>query len=84
MSSPSARSARKGDVTLNISAQRFPTEARTWLFIKNRDVLVSSIAAMVAGPIAAIANLPQLSLLFGGNEEDAGPLGWIGLIGTIK
>ena len=51
--------------------------------IKNRDILVSSIAAMVAGAIAAIANLLQFSLLFGGDEEDAGPLGWIGLIGTI-
>jgi heat shock protein HtpX len=51
--------------------------------IKNRDILVSSIAAMIAGAIAAIANLLQFSLLFGGDEEDAGPLGWIGLIGTI-
>ena len=51
--------------------------------IKNRDILVSSIAAMVAGAIAAIANVLQFSLLFGGDEEDAGPLGWIGLLGTI-
>jgi heat shock protein HtpX len=51
--------------------------------IKNRDILVSSIAALVAGAIAAIANVLQFSLLFGGDEEDAGPLGWIGLIGTI-
>jgi heat shock protein HtpX len=51
--------------------------------IKNRDILVSSIAAMVAGAIAGIANVLQFSLLFGGNEEDSGPLGWIGLIGTI-
>ena len=51
--------------------------------IKNRDILVSSIAAMVAGAIAAIANVLQFSLLFGGDEEDAGPLGWIGLIATI-
>jgi heat shock protein HtpX len=51
--------------------------------IKNRDILVSSIAAMVAGAIAAIANLLQFSLLFGGDEDDAGPLGWIGLLGTI-
>ena len=51
--------------------------------IRNRDILVSSIAAMVAGAIAAIANLLQFSLLFGGDDEDAGPLGWIGLLGTI-
>lgn len=51
--------------------------------IRNRDILVASIAATIAGAIAAIANLFQFSLLFGGDEEDAGPLGWIGLIGTI-
>jgi heat shock protein HtpX len=51
--------------------------------IKNRDILVSSIAAMVAGAIAAIANILQFSLLFGSDDEDSGPLGWIGLIGAI-
>jgi heat shock protein HtpX len=51
--------------------------------IKNRDILVSSIAAMVAGAIAAIANIFQFSLLFGGDDEDTGPLGWIGLLATI-
>jgi heat shock protein HtpX len=38
---------------------------------------------MVAGAIAAIANILQLSLLFGGDDEDSGPLGWIGFIATI-
>jgi heat shock protein HtpX len=51
--------------------------------IKNRDILVSSIAALVAGAIAAIANVFQFSLLFGGEDEDAGALGWIGLLATI-
>jgi heat shock protein HtpX len=53
--------------------------------IKNRDILVSSIAAAVAGAIAAIANIFQFSLLFGGDDddEDTGPLGWIGLLATI-
>ena len=47
--------------------------------IVNRDILVSSIAATVAGTIAAIANIFQFSLFFGGGDEDSGPLGWIGL-----
>jgi heat shock protein HtpX len=52
--------------------------------IKNRDILVSSIAATVAGAIAAIAEVFQWSLFFGGSDdEDAGPLGWIGLLATI-
>lgn len=39
--------------------------------------------AVVAGAIAAIANIFEFSLLFGGENEDAGPLGWIGLLATI-
>jgi hypothetical protein len=58
--------------------------AHEFAHIKNRDILVSSIAAMVAGAIAAIANIFQFSLLFGGEDEDAGPLGWIGLLATIR
>jgi heat shock protein HtpX len=50
--------------------------------IKNRDILVSSIAAMVAGAISAIANILQFSLLFGGDDEDNG-LGLLGTIATI-
>jgi heat shock protein HtpX len=57
--------------------------AHEFAHIRNRDILVSSIAAMVAGAIAAIANILQFSLLFGGDDEDSGPLGWIGLIAAI-
>jgi heat shock protein HtpX len=57
--------------------------AHEFAHIKNRDILVSSFAALIAGAIAAIANLFHFSLLFGGEYEDSGPLGWIGAIGTI-
>jgi heat shock protein HtpX len=58
--------------------------AHEFAHIKNRDILVSSIAATAAGAIAAIAEVFQWSLFFGGSEdEDAGPLGWIGLLATI-
>ena len=50
--------------------------------IANRDILIASIAAMVAGAIAAIANFLQFSLLFGGGDDD-NPLGLIGTIATI-
>jgi heat shock protein HtpX len=50
--------------------------------IKNRDILVSSIAAMIAGAISAIANILQFSLFFG-NDEDSGPLGLIGTLAAI-
>jgi len=57
--------------------------AHEFAHIKNRDILVSSIAAMVAGAISAIANILQFSLLFGGDDEDSGPLGIIGTLATI-
>src|SRR5207248_2299645 len=48
--------------------------------VRNRDILVSSIAAVVAAGITAIANVFQLASLFGGadDEEGAG-----GLVGTV-
>ena len=57
--------------------------AHEFAHIQNRDILVSSIAAMVAGAISAIANVLQFSLLFGGDDEDSGPLGLIGTLATI-
>jgi heat shock protein HtpX len=45
--------------------------------IKNRDILVSSVAATIAGAISGLVNVLQLSFLFGGQEED-GPLGMVG------
>ena len=50
--------------------------------VRNRDILVSSIAAVIAAAIAAIANVLQLSFLFG-DDEDAGPLGWLGTLAAI-
>jgi heat shock protein HtpX len=57
--------------------------AHEFAHIKNRDVLVSSIAGTVAGAVAAIADIFQWSLFFGSDDEDDGPLGWIGLLATI-
>jgi heat shock protein HtpX len=51
--------------------------------IKNRDILVSSIAAMFAGAISAVASILQFSMLFGGAEEDDSPLGLLGTLAAI-
>jgi heat shock protein HtpX len=56
--------------------------AHEFAHIKNRDILVSSIAAMVAGAIAAIANILQFQMLFGGDDDDS-PLGLIGTLAAI-
>jgi heat shock protein HtpX len=49
--------------------------------IANRDILIASIAAMVAGAISAIANFLQLSLFFGGDDDN--PLGLIGTLAMV-
>jgi heat shock protein HtpX len=53
--------------------------------VKNHDILVTSIAAMFAAAIAAVANILQFSFLFGGfsTEDDDSPLGFIGALATI-
>ncbi len=47
--------------------------------IKNRDILISSVAAMIAGAIGAIVNVLQFSMIFGGNNRD-NPLGPFGAL----
>jgi heat shock protein HtpX len=51
--------------------------------IRNRDVLVSSIAAMIAGSISAVANVLQFTFLFGGDDEDSGALGLVGTLALL-
>lgn len=51
--------------------------------IKNHDILISSIAAMVAGAISGIATALQFSMLFGGSDEEDSPAGLIGTLGAI-
>jgi heat shock protein HtpX len=50
--------------------------------IKNHDILVSSIAAMIAGAVSAIANVLQLWFLFGSEEQD-NPLGLVGSLAAM-
>jgi heat shock protein HtpX len=55
--------------------------AHEFAHIKNRDILISSVAAMIAGAISFIANMAQWAMLFGGfgGDDDEGP----GLLGGI-
>jgi heat shock protein HtpX len=48
--------------------------------VKNRDILVTTIAAVIAGAISAIVNFLQFSLLFGGGDDEDNPLGAVGAI----
>src|SRR5712691_1477294 len=52
--------------------------------VKNHDILVTTIAAMIAAAIATVANILQFSFLFGGfSDDDENPLGFIGALATI-
>jgi len=51
--------------------------------IKNRDILIASVAAMAAGAIAAIVNWLQFSLIFGGGDDEGGVSGWAALAAMI-
>jgi heat shock protein HtpX len=46
--------------------------------IANRDILVTSVAATIAGAISAVVNVLQLSFLFGGADDEDNPLGLAG------
>jgi heat shock protein HtpX len=52
--------------------------------IKNRDILISSVAAMIAGAISYLATMAQWAMIFGGfrrsSDEDEGHGGMIGAI----
>ncbi len=50
--------------------------------IANRDILVSSVTAMIAGAISAISNVLALSFLFGSDEDDS-PLGMLGSLAAL-
>jgi heat shock protein HtpX len=51
--------------------------------VRNRDILVTTIAAVIAGAVSAIASFLQFSLLFGGGDDDDSPLGLVGALATI-
>jgi heat shock protein HtpX len=51
--------------------------------VKNRDILIGTIAATMAGAIMMLASMARFSAMFGGmqrDDEDGGGLGMIGII----
>jgi heat shock protein HtpX len=84
------RSPKKAAVAVTEGLLRYlPREqvrgvlAHEMAHIANRDILVTTIAAMIGAAIAAIANILQFSIFFGGDDEDSNPLGIIGVLVAI-
>jgi heat shock protein HtpX len=50
--------------------------------VLNRDVLVTTVAAMIGAAITAVAHFLQFSWLFGGDEDES-PLGVVGTFAAI-
>ena len=48
--------------------------------IRNRDILIQSVAAAIGGAITYIA---YMLMFFGGGDDDESPLGWVGMIAMM-
>lgn len=78
----SAVAVTEGLVTLMPRDQVRAVLAHELAHIRNRDVLVTTIAAMIGAAISAVANFLQFQWLFGGDDDES-PLGMIGMIVAI-
>jgi heat shock protein HtpX len=55
--------------------------AHEFAHVKNRDILISTVVAVLAGAITLLAQIGQFGLFFGGgDDEDQNPLGMIGVL----
>lgn len=51
--------------------------------VKNRDILISSVAAVIAGAISQLAHMAQWAMIFGGMSRDRDDEGGGGLMGGL-
>jgi heat shock protein HtpX len=84
------RSPKKAAVAVTEGLLRYlPREqvkavlAHEMAHVANRDILVTTIAAMIGAAIAAIANILQFSMIFGGDDDDNNPLGILGVLVAV-
>ncbi|HZV49802.1 MAG TPA: zinc metalloprotease HtpX [Candidatus Dormibacteraeota bacterium] len=56
--------------------------AHEFAHVRNRDILISTVVAVLAGTITFLANIAQWGLFWGGarDEEDQNPLAVVGLV----
>src|SRR6266487_3617925 len=60
----------------------FGVLAHEFAHVRNRDILISSVVAVMAGAITVLANIGQFGLFFGGgrDEDNQNPLGMVGVL----
>jgi len=55
--------------------------AHEFAHVRNRDILISTVVAVMAGAITLLANIAQWSLFWGGGEDERdNPLGIVGVL----
>lgn len=58
--------------------------AHEFAHVRNRDILISSVVAVIAGAITLIANVLQWGMWFGGDREERdNPLGIVGVLAAV-
>jgi heat shock protein HtpX len=58
--------------------------AHEFAHVRNRDILISSVVAVLAGAITLIANVLQWGMWFGGGREERdNPLGIVGVLAAV-
>ena len=72
-------------VTEGIMAYLSPDElegvlAHELAHVRNRDILIASVAATIAGAISWVATMARWGAMFGGGDDDDNPGGLIGLL----
>jgi heat shock protein HtpX len=78
----SAVAVTEGLVSLMPRDQVRAVVAHELAHIRNRDVLVTTVAAMIGAAISAVAHFLQFQWLFGGDDDES-PLGLVGTIAAI-
>ncbi len=88
------RSPKNGVVAVTVGIRRLLTPeelkgviAHEIAHIKNRDILISTIAAVLVGAITYLAHMAQWAMFFGGlghdDDEGSNPFAFIGIIVAI-
>lgn len=69
-----AVAATRGIINLLTREELAGVMAHELAHVKNRDILIGSIAATIAGAISMLANMAQWAMIFGGrNNDEDGP-----------